>query len=404
MRVTIFPSKASGSAQVPPSKSVALRALICGALSESSTIHNIVYSEDVETMLRCLKEMGATVCKQKGSVTIGEMNPFWYPEEQEPILHCDNSGSTFRYLLPLCLLGDLPTVFVGSSRLINRPMVAYRDFCRQYGLTWLHNEYSVVVRGPLYANRFALSDAMSSPFISGLMMAMPLLIEESHIDLESTSEMLSYVKLTSAVQEAFGVTTVLDGEHITLCPGGVYHSTEFTVEGDCALAAAIDAFNLIGESVKVLGLSEESAQIYSDYKALFRQFGDDNCEFDLSECRDLLPVLFALTAICGGGTFRITRPLKVKDEYRIKAMMEELEKFGVPITCGENTIEIAGCSLREPSQTLSGHKDPFLVMALGLLCSRVGGTIEGAEAVKQIYADYFDVLQSLSIDLRVEEE
>lgn len=403
MRVTINPSVAVGSVQAPPSKSVSHRALICGALSSKSTIHNIAYSQDIEATLRCLKEMGATVRKKADSVTIGGLNPFLFHEGEGPVLHCGESGSTLRFLLPICLLADIPVVFVGSPRLIQRPLGVYRDICRQYGLTWMHNEHAIIVRGPLYANRFSFSGAFSSQFVSGLMMAMPLLIEESHIEVVPPFESRSYVALTSAVQKAFGVTTTLEGMHVNICPGGEYQSTEYWVEGDYSNAAAIDAFNLLGGDVKVLGLSPESVQGDRAYKDFYQQLQEGNKEFDLTDCPDLGPVLFALAAVCGGAKFSGTRRLRLKESDRVAAMITELEKFGISATCDVNSVEIHEGRLQAPTQVLCGHNDHRIVMALSLLCSRVGGTIDGADAVKKSYPDYFDVLRTLSIDIQMDE-
>ena len=99
MRVTIMPSTANGCVTAPPSKSVAHRALICGALSNESVIENITYSQDIEATLRCLEAMGAKVQRGARSVTIGGLNPFRITPYT--VLDCGESGSTLRFLLPL---------------------------------------------------------------------------------------------------------------------------------------------------------------------------------------------------------------------------------------------------------------------------------------------------------------
>ena len=125
MKVTVLPSKACGAVKAPPSKSMAHRALICGALSQKSVIRNVAYSQDIEATLRCLKAMGAMVIRDGDTVTIGGMNPFTIPANTR--LDCGESGSTLRFLLPLCLLANRPITLCGSGRLMERPLGIYED-------------------------------------------------------------------------------------------------------------------------------------------------------------------------------------------------------------------------------------------------------------------------------------
>ncbi len=401
MRVAISPSVAYGNVIAPPSKSVAHRALICGALSKGGTIHNIVYSQDVEATLRCLEAMGASIKRDDDSVTLGGLNPFAI--HPNTVLDCGESGSTLRFLLPLCLLSSVPVVLTGSQRLLERPLDVYEAICREQNLSFVRSEHSVTVCGPLSAGNFRVRGDVSSQFISGLMLALALLDEDSSIDVTEPFESVPYVVLTKAVQDCFGVPVLVDNTSVSVRGKGIYIATAYTVEGDCSNGACLDAFNLLGGDVKVFGLSPETAQGDWVYKRFYSDLRQGKREFDLSDCPDLGPVMFALVAALDGAKFVGTQRLRLKESDRVAAMAQELAKFGVSVTVGENTVEIHHSQLQTPTQILCGHNDHRIVMALSLLCSKVGGKIDGAEAVAKSYPDFFDVLRALSVDVRIEE-
>ena len=401
MRATILPSVACGAVIAPPSKSMAHRALICGALSRGSTLSNVAYSQDIEATLRCLAAMGAVVDRREDAVRIGGLNPFAIPEGV--VLDCGESGSTLRFLLPLCLLSQRPVVLTGSQRLMERPLNIYEEMCREQGLLFEREGNRITVCGPLRAGKYAVAGNISSQFITGLLFALSLLDEESVVEIVEPFESESYVTMTLATMSAFGIKVIRDGLRLMVNGKGVFDSHEYMVEGDYSNAAFLDGFNLLGGDVKVLGLSPESAQGDGIYKSFYRQFGGKTRAFDLSDCPDLGPVMFALAAACGGAKFVGTARLRLKESDRTAAMVQELAKFGVTAMVEENAVEIHGCELKTPNESLCGHNDHRIVMALSLLCSKVGGVIDGVEAVAKSYPDYFDILRRLSINVRIDE-
>lgn len=401
MRVTIVPSVARGTVTAPPSKSLSHRALICGALTDGSTISNIAYSQDIEATLSCLEAMGAQIEKREKEVRIGGLNPFAIPEGV--VLDCGESGSTLRFLLPLCLLSNHPVVITGSRRLMERPLGIYEEIFRGQDLRFEREDNRITVCGPLQAGAYSIAGNISSQFISGLLLALPLLNEDCIINVTDVLESASYVSLTMAAQSAYGVCIRRDENRFLIHGGQRYASNAYTVEGDCSNAAFLDAFNLLGGCVKVMDLSPETAQGDWVYHDFYRRIGVDNPVFDLADCPDLGPVMFALAAAMGGAKFIGTARLRLKESDRITAMVQELAKFGATATVEENSVKIHGCKLKHPTEVLNGHNDHRIVMALSLLCTLVGGTIDGAQAVAKSYPDYFDVLRQLCVDLHIDE-
>ena len=174
---------------------------------------------------------------------------------------------------------------------------------------------------------------------------------------------------------------------------------EYTVEGDYSNAAFLDAFNLLGGEVQVIGLSETSVQGDKVYKEMFEQLSGGTKEFDLSDCPDLAPIMFALSAVKGGARFTGTARLKIKESDRAEAMKQELKKFGIDLKIKENEVIVEKGAINPPTEILCGHNDHRIVMALSLLCSMVGGTIAGAEAVNKSFPDFFDKIKALKVDV-----
>lgn len=397
MKVTIYPSQARGTVTAPPSKSMAHRLLIAGALSSGSCVKNVAYSQDVLATLDCLGTLGATVRRKGDTIYTGGLNLDNVAEDLR--LNCRESGSTLRFLIPLCLLCGKPITLEGSKRLMERPLTIYKELCETNGFRFEQTEDSVTVCGRLKAAKYGIDGNVSSQFVTGLLFALSLIDGDSSLDVFGVFASRAYVDMTISAMKQFGVT-VDCGENAFLMHGAqTYAPSTVTVEGDYSNAAFLEAFNLLGGDVKVSGLSSESAQGDRVYRDFYQKLGTETCRFDLTDCPDLGPVMFALAAACGGAKFTGVSRLRMKESDRIDAMTIELRKFGVTSRMDAETVEILPCVLTTPREELCAHNDHRIVMALSLLCSITGGTIVGAEAVAKSYPDYFKVIQSLGIEM-----
>ena len=406
MTVEFMPSVPRGAVSAPPSKSIAHRALICGALSDrGAVIENIAPSQDVLATLDCLRALGAKTEYNNGRALVRGLDPFGIP--QGAVLDCRESGSTLRFLIPLCLLAGRETVFTGGKRLLSRPLGVYKDICESRGIVFDLNEDRLLVKGKLESGGYEVDGGVSSQFISGLMMALPLLGGESVISVTGRFESRPYVDMTADVMSEFGVQTAFDREksELTVRAAG-YKSPEngrFTVEGDYSGAAYLDCFNLLGGSVEVKGLAPENATRQGDsvYKKLFKAVASGEKRFDLADCPDLAPVMFALAARFGGAVFSGTSRLAFKESDRVSSMAAELAKFGARVSVSGDETEVVSGSLHAPCEPLWGHGDHRVVMALSALCCVYSGTIKGAEAVNKSFNGYFEDLRSLGADISV---
>lgn len=397
MNIIIEKSTAEGTVSAPPSKSMAHRMLICAALGDGATISNLSPSKDIIATAECLKNLGAAIDLDDSVAKIRGIDHNNINNEIN--LFCDESGSTLRFLLPICLLLGKRITLCGSTRLFERPLSVYEDICKQQNIYYKKAESSVTVCGKLTAGEYSVPGNISSQFISGLLFALPLLPESSKLIVTENFESASYIDLTLSALSAFGIKIERKDNVFYIDGNQKYKSCDVTVEGDYSNAAFLDAFNFIGGNVKISGLNKNSLQGDRVYIDMFKKLADKNNCFDLSDCPDLAPVMFAMAAYSGGAVFTGTARLKIKESNRAQAMAEELLKFGIESTIEENSVIIHKGELKKPSAPVCGHNDHRIVMALSLLCTVTGGVISGAEAVAKSYPDFFEAIGSLGIKL-----
>lgn len=394
MTVTVKKSKAIGTIAAPPSKSQAHRLLICGALSGGSRIANVEYSNDISATLDCLKALGANIEKSGNTVTLGGLNPRL---NQNATLDCRESGSTLRFLIPLCMMSGNGITLTGTKRLFERNLKIYEKIAADNSILFQKGDNSITVCGRLKSGEYKVQGNISSQFISGLLFALPLIDGDSTLEITGEYESEPYVDLTIKALGDFGIKIEKCGRTYKISGNQRYIENDLTVEGDYSNAAFLDAFNLLGGNVNVTGLDKNSLQGDRVYREMFEGLKNGEKRFDLANCPDLAPVMFALAAVLGGAEFTGTRRLKIKESDRAAAMQTELSKLGIRVDVFENSVTVHGGKLQAPCETLCGHNDHRIVMALSILCSLTGGSIDEAESVAKSYPDYFEKIKSLGI-------
>ncbi len=400
MRVTIRKGCASGTAAAPPSKSMAHRMLICAGLSEGeSVVDGIAPSQDVLATLDCLKALGAEYQYENAQVRIRGIRP---EASGTPVLPCRECGSTLRFLIPVALLQNAPVRFTGSETLMNRPLSVYEEICAQRGLSFEREQNGISVCGRLPAGVYTVPGNISSQFISGLLFALPLLEKDSEIRILPPVESRSYIDLTIQALTAFGIRAAWSDARTLVVPGGQkYRARQICVEGDYSNAAFLEALNLTGGQVNVTGLLPDSLQGDRKYREFFAQLREGTPVIDLADCPDLGPVLMAAAAMLHGAEFTGTARLAMKESDRGAAMAMELAKCGISAERSENRIRIMAQRIKPPKEMLDGHNDHRIVMALSVLLTSVGGTIDGAQAVRKSFPDFFETLQKLNIEVEI---
>ena len=401
MQAKIFPSVARGRMIAPPSKSAAHRLLICAGFSpERSVIHGVAASQDMLATMDCLRALGAEIDYTEGVVTIHGVDPAAAPDCTLPCREC---GSTMRFFVPVALLSGSKIRLTGSETLLKRPMSVYESICAEQGLSYALDSSALTVSGRLTPGRYSVAGNISSQFISGLCFALPLLRGDSEIEIIPPVESRPYIDMTLEALRAFGVRASFTSPTTISIPGGQHYAgRELAVEGDYSNAAFFEALTTLGGEVFMLGLRPDSLQGDRVYRRYFKALAAGFADINLSDCPDLGPVCMAVAAAKHGAHFRGTRRLRIKESDRCACMAEELAKFGVRCAVGEDDMTVFPSALKAPTESLSGHNDHRIVMALSVLATLTGGVIEGAQAVNKSLPDFFERLKTLGIEVETD--
>ena len=410
-----------GRVTLPPSKSVAHRAMLCAALSRGScALSHMAGSQDIDATARAIEALG-------GEVRLEEDRGLCLVEgaglgrAQGGVIHCGESGSTLRFLIPIaCALGGEWT-FTGEGRLPQRPLDVYRELLPAHGVRYQDpgREFlPLTVEGRLEPGVFALPGNVSSQFITGLLLALPLLPGDSEIVLTTPLESEGYVNLTLQAMERFGVTASRTSRGWRVPGGQRYRPQDLAVEGDWSQAAfflTMAALAPAGAQVELAGLSRDSLQGDKACVELFEGFGLDlRWEGDLLLCGnpragepfrglrgqvidaaqipDLVPALSGWAALGQGETAIVNaQRLRLKESDRLAAMEAALTALGGKVLSREDGLVLKGVETLKGGRAL-GVNDHRVVMALAgaALGSRGPVTVTDAWSVRKSYPGFFD--------------
>ena len=396
MNITIEPGLLRGTVTVPASKSMAHRALIAAALAEGPTlIHLNALNDDIEATMHGLTALGARIDHdpQRGVMSVRGIPKVRRDLNEEIEIDCGESGSTLRFLLPVvCALG-VRARFTGRGRLPQRPMSDLTRVLREHGAAIDADALPMHVAGPIRGGLWALPGNVSSQYITGLLLALPLLFGDSAIRLMTPLQSASYVEMTVEALRAFGIAAEADPEGWRVPGGQAYRSCgEFRVEGDWSAAAFWHGANALGSEIDVRGTSLNSAQ---GDRAVVELLGRP--VIDVENVPDLAPVLAAVAAALPKRTV-ITGAarLRLKESDRLQATADMIAALGgrAEVTADGLVID-GGAPLH--GGTVDGCGDHRIVMSAAILATRAAGpvTIAGAEAVSKSYPDFFTHFREL---------
>ena len=420
MNIAVRPGPLRGRVEIPASKSVAHRAMIAAALADRSTeiVLNAV-NDDLTATAACLNALGAAcertdfgyrivpVAQEKnacgaaenasGATDLCEIASF-------PTLDCGESGSTLRVLLPVAAALGREARFVGHGRLPERPHDVLLDAMAEHGAAADARRLPLQLHGRLRGGTFALPGNVSSQYITGLLLALPLCTGDSVIHLTTRLESAPYVDLTLRALADFGIRSEVlpDGWRI---PGGQrYHSPgRVVVEGDWSGAAFWLAANALGSRVECGNLDEASAQGDRAIRPLLNRLGS---EIDVSECPDLLPALAVAAAGFPGRTALVgAARLRLKESDRLASVAALLRALGCAVDEGAESLTIHG-GAPLTGGTVDGCGDHRIVMAAAVAATAASSpvTILGAQAVAKSYPDFFRDFEALGGNLIVQSD
>lgn len=336
----IRPARLCGRYRAIPSKSFAHRAMICAALSAGeSLLSPVQQSEDILATAGALSQLGLAKTEFFGERLRVE-GGLHFPKQE---VFCNESGSTLRFLLPVSLLFG-GADFSGRGRLMQRPLEPFEALAKEKGWTFSREDGGLSLRGFLQPGNYRISGNVSSQYVSGLLMALPL-VGESTITLTTPLESMGYVDITLQVMRTFGVEIEHEAQKFFV-PKARYRPLDYTIEGDYSAAAFFLVMGALYGDITVCGLKQDSVQGDRAIVDILEGCGcdiswDNGCfcvksgqiapggEIDVSQIPDLLPILAVLACAAVGETrFVNAARLRYKESDRLKSTAALINGLG----------------------------------------------------------------------------
>ena len=412
-----------GRTSPPPSKSHTHRAFFLASMADgTSHVSNALMSADTKATLAACVAMGAKASEKDGVWTI-EGGDLHAPGH----VNAENSGTTMRIFAGISSMFDGETVIDGDDSLRKRPMGPLLQALESTGARCSSNGGlpPVSIRGPNRGGRVSIGGDVSSQFITGLLFSLPLLPEDSRIEILPPFQSRGYVDLTLDAMQQFGVKVSARARKngsmmYRVAAPQRYVASDFAVEGDYSQAAFLAVLGCVIGGITITGLNPDSQQGDKVILDILKRCGGKfkpveggyhfdrsllkATEIDLADCPDLGPILFTLGCFCSGETvIRNAGRLRLKESDRIDAMRDELQKMGARIDVEGDSVHIQGVALHAPNAPLSGHNDHRIVMALAVaaIASGLPALLCGAEAVEKSWPAFWNVLRSLGAKIEL---
>ena len=419
MKKNIQPGKRFGTIAIPASKSDGQRALLAAALSKGeSKLINLGESKDELAMLSAIKNLGAKV-KQLDESTFVVKGIQSFPKEAE--LNMGESGLGIRLITSVCAAHQGVFMIYGKGSLEKRPLTFFEDTLPLFnaGISSNAGLIPLEITGPMRGSTVELDGSQSSQYISGMMMALPLLKEDSRIHVKNLNS-LPYLQMTLDTLNKFGIEVSHQNYEDFIVRGNQnYIPTTYSIESDWSSASYWLVASALGYNIQLTGLSMTSLQ--AD-KNILEAFEAANClvefrenkiringknrqpfKFDATHCPDLFPALATFASLCDGkseikGVSRLTH----KESNRGIVLQEEFANIGVVIILDGDIMHIHGKNSIEGGK-VNSHNDHRIAMCFAIagLFSDDEIEINGAEAVAKSYPTFWVDLEGLFVDSRI---
>lgn len=411
MKTTIHKGRIAGSITAPASKSYAQRAVAAALLAGGeTTLTHLDLCNDTRAALDVARRLGASVSHEGPTYTIrGGLNP------ASTKLNIGESGLATRLFTPIASLCHMPITINGEGSILRRPIEMMEEPLQALGVEVISNGgyLPISVKGPMRGGEIHVDGSLSSQFITGLLMALPLSPNDTVLHVENLKSR-PYVDMTIDLAARFGVAIEHNSyEQFYIAGGQHYAPCTYNIEGDwsgasCLLVAGATAgsitvrnlnhISLQADLAIIEALARAGAEIITTNSSVTVHGGPLHAfEFDATDCPDLFPALAALAASCEGtsvvtGTQRLT----YKESNRAETIAEVFGRLGIGVDLSEeNTMRITGGPIS--SAVVDSHNDHRIAMvaAVAALNSDDSVVIEGADAADKSYPNFWNDLDTL---------
>ncbi len=426
MKATIKGKSLSGVVTVPSSKSQVHRALICAALADIPTeIRFYGRSNDIIATADCMRSIGATVDSESFGFRVSPITR--NSIIRGAMLRCSESGSTLRFLLPVVAALGADASFFTEGRLSERPLAPLDSLLEDNGCSIVRDKNIISCLGKFFGNssenNFSIDGGVSSQFISGLLMALPI-IGGGRITVTGKCESKGYINMTVDVMKKFSVS-VKERDNVYTVSGSYKSPRKLTAEGDWSSATFWATADALGSNITLSGMDGNSLQGDVAALSLLEKMGASfsfnpsdgaiektseeyflhGIEFDASDIPDAVPAM--AVAACGAeGITEIkgASRLRLKESDRLATVSEMISACGGRVVEHDDGLSVYGCG-RLSGGRVNAHGDHRIAMSAAVLSLICDGevVIDGAETVSKSYPDFWNDFAALGGDVILEE-
>lgn len=385
-KVELENSVLKGEVLIPPSKSAAHRALVCSFLAGEGKVDPIINSNDMKAMEQVIEAL----------------------RNGDDIADCIESGNTLRFMIPVAAALGKTVTFIGSGRLPERPIGDYLRLLPEHNVKCTSDgKLPLKIEGQLTSGVYEIAGNISSQYITGLLLALPILDGDSEIVLTTELQSKPYVDMTIKVMADYGVKIEERKNSYFIKGNQSYKKRDYTVESDWSQAAFFLVGGAINGDVILKGLDVSSTQGDKEIVDILKQFGADievgldyirakksalnGIEIDVTDIPDTVPALAVAAAFAKGKTvIKGGERLRLKESDRIESVVSNLKRLGVAVEEKPDGMVITGGNAK--GALLEGYNDHRIPMAFSIaaLCAEGKTVITDANSINKTYPSFFE--------------
>ncbi|MDA3932206.1 MAG: 3-phosphoshikimate 1-carboxyvinyltransferase [Tenericutes bacterium] len=414
MDILIYPNQLKGEMTPPPSKSYLHRAIICASLTKGkSTIKNILIGDDIQKTIEAFRSLGVKIEYLDNQLIIESSGKLQFKDNH--MVHCGESGSTMRFLMPI-LTNKKGTEFYGEESLLNRPLDLYESiFSKQKNEFVRFGDY-IYTEGEFKPSEYIIEDDSSSQFISGLLFVLPLLKESSTIRLKENFQSKKYIDMTMMMLENFGIKIIKHNDSYFTIPGNQqYEPTDITIESDFSQAAFFIVGAILNGDVTIHHINKNSLQpdkeilniieaaggkiTYKDQAIHVQKSTINIHKIDLAQIIDLGPILFLFASQSKNKTIiNHFERLIYKESDRLNNMLEILNIMNVSYQIKDKTL-IIDYQENFTLNNVVSYNDHRIAMAIAIMATLADTptVIKNMQVINKSYPTFLNDLENLEI-------
>jgi len=412
----------NASVTVPGSKSYTQRALITASLASGrSVLRNALISEDTDYLMEALRSLGADIAVHGNDIEVqGTGGKVVAPSSA---LYLGNNGTGLRFLVGMVSIGHGTFVLDGSTRMRQRPIQPLVDALNQIGVKAFCVDGTgcppvQVEAAGLPGGETRLDTALSSQYVSSLLLAAPYAEKDIEIGASTLIPSWPYVELTLDVMAQFGIAVEdFDKKRFRVRAPQTYQAKEYVIEGDVSSATYfMAAAAIIGRSLRISNINGSSLQGDLRFLEILDTMGctvsaseggveitgplsnHEDLAFDLNDVPDMVPALAVVSAFRRGKTtLKNILHLRVKESDRVFALTNELQKIGARAEKTADSMVIQGIATH--GAEIECYNDHRIAMSFAIAGLAIEGVIiKDPDCVKKSFPDFWEKIDALTIE------